>query len=156
MPLVKSPTLRIQKSIEALWTDDIRQKLISFWSERRFRFEDTSVVPLVARRGRILWNLISYDSTRLSAELSISSQQSSGIDLVLTVNTAFQQITEWNRAFWDLEMATCESFVLHGDRREAEWDEFMRGYWRAAIIWTLTLSLGGRRIPQKKKAKANA
>jgi hypothetical protein len=93
--------------------------------------------------------------TRLRADLRISSPQSDRIDLVLTVHTAFQHITEWNRAFWDLEMATCESVLLRGDQREAEWTEFMRAHRKAAIIWTLTCSLGGRRFPQKADAKTN-
>jgi hypothetical protein len=152
---VKSPTTQITKTIQAAWTEGSRQKLISFWSARRFRFSEASAASLIATRGHILWNLVSYDSTRLRAELSICSSEPDRIALMLTVHTAFQQITEWSRAFWDLEMETCESFLLCGDLRDVEWVEFMKAYRRAAIIWTLTLTLGGRRIP-KTRAKTNA
>lgn len=148
--IINSRIIQIKGLIEAPWTDENRQKLVYFWSERRFRFVDTSIVPLVARRGHILWNLISYDMMRLRADLSISSSKPSHIDLLLTVHTTFQQITECNRAFWDLEMATCESFLIRGDKRETEWVEFMRAHRKAAIIWTLTMGVGGQRIHQKK------
>lgn len=151
-----SQTLQIKKSIEAPWTEEVRQKLIAFWLKRRFYFSDTTSSPLVATRGHILWNLITYDMTRLRADLSIGSMQPGRIDLVMTVQTAFQQVTEWNRAFWHLEMATCESFVLCGDLREAEWIEFTRANRKANIIWTLTFALGGRKIPKKSDANRNA
>ena len=146
---MKSPTAQITKCIDAPWTDDTRQKLISFWSERRFRFADTSATSLVAQRGHILWNLISYDMTRLRAELRIRSPQSGRIELLMTVHTTFQQITEWNRAVLELEMTTCESFLLRDDMREAEWAEFMKAHRKAAWVWTFTGSLAGRRIKRK-------
>ena len=151
-----SQTLQIKKSIEAPWTEEMRQKLIAFWLKRHFHFSDTTSSPLVATRGHILWNLITFDMTRLRADLSVGSVQPGRIDLAMAVHTAFQQVTEWNRAFWDLEMATCESFVLHGDSREAEWIEFTRANRRANIIWTLTLALGGRKIPKKSGANRDA
>ncbi len=154
---MKSSTLKIRKSIAAPWTEETRQKLIVFWSERRFRFSDISATTtLTATRGNILWNLVSYDMTRLRADLSINATQPGAIDLTLVVHTTFQQITEWNRAFWDLEMATCESFLLRGDTREAEWIEFTRAHRRANIIWTFTLTLGGRKMPKQTNAKPNA
>jgi hypothetical protein len=100
--------------------------------------------------------MISYDMTRLRADLSIEPAQPARISLVLTVHTVFQQITQWNRAFWELEMATCESFLLHGDRRDAEWLQFMKAHRKAALVWTLTLGLGGQRIPQKTDENTNA
>jgi hypothetical protein len=149
---MKSPTTQITKTIEAAWTEDVRQKLISFWSARRFHFSDTAATWLIAKRGHILWNLISFDMTRLRADLSISPVRPDLISLTLTVHTAFQHITEWNRAYWDLEMATCESFLLRDDIRETEWVEFRKANRKAAILWTLTMSLGGRQMPTKPKA----
>ena len=94
--------------------------------------------------------------TRLRADLNIEPAQLDRISLVLTVHTVFQQITQWNRAFWELEMATCESFLLHDDRRDAEWVQFMKAHRKAALVWTLTLGLGGQRIPKKTDGNTNA
>lgn len=151
---MKSPTLQIRKSIAAPWTEETRRKLIAFWSGRHFRFSDASAERLAATRGNILWNLFSFDMTRVRADLRINSPQSHGIDLTLVEHTAFQQVTEWNRAFWDLEMATCESFLLRGDTRDAEWREFTKGNRKANIIWTLTLGLWGCKTPKEPKPKA--
>ena len=153
---MKSPTTQITKTIEAAWTEGTRQKLVSFWSERRFRFSDASAASLFAKRGHVLWNMVSYDMTRLRADLNIEPAQLDRISLVLTVHTVFQQITQWNRAFWELEMATCESFLLHDDRRDAEWVQFMKAHRKAALVWTLTLGLGGQRIPKKTDGNTNA
>lgn len=92
--------------------------------------------------------------TRLRADLNICAPKQDRIELILTVNTKFQMVAEWNRAVWDLEMATCESFLLNDDRRESEWLGFMQAYRRAAILWTLTGALCGRRMPSKFKNDA--
>ena len=150
------PTLQIRGSIAAPWTEETRQQLRAFWSARRFRFSDTPPGTLFATRGHLLWNLIAFDMARLPAELSISSTQSGHLDLAMVVHTAFQQITEWNRAFWELEMASCESFLLHGDKRDTEWLAFRKANRKATIIWTFTFTLGGRKMPKNKAAKPNA
>jgi hypothetical protein len=146
---VKCPIRQITKTIEAPWTEAVRRELISFWSARRFRFFGTSDASLSAKRGHILWNLVAYDMTRLRADLSIHPAAPDRISLVLTVHTVYQVITPCNQAFWELEMTTCESVLLRGDRRDAEWVQFMKASRKAAIVWTLTLGLGGRSEPFK-------
>jgi hypothetical protein len=91
--------------------------------------------------------------SRLRADLRIHPLQLDHVSIVLTIHTTFQQITQWNRMFWELEMATCESFILRGDLRETDWNKFLKGNRKAAITWALTLGLGGQRIPQKSDEK---
>jgi hypothetical protein len=147
---VKLPKLEISKTIGIAWNEATRQKLVSFWSTRRFQFEDNSEAMLRGKRGHILWNLVTFDMTKLPASLTTLPSQTIGISVLLCVNTTFQQITEWNRAFLDFELSTCESFLLRDDLRENEWAEFLKADRKAKIIWTATMGLGGQRLPSKK------
>jgi hypothetical protein len=140
--------IEITKTIEAPWTGSMRQKLIAFWSTRRFRFGEASDMSLSAERGHLAWNLISYDMTKLRAHLNIGPTESNRILVRLRVQTSFQQITEWNRAFWDLEMETCESYCLRGDLREADWQSFLKASRRAALLWTFTGGFMGQKVPK--------
>ena len=103
----------------------------------------------------MFWNLVSYDMSRLRADLRIQSPEPERIYLTLTVCTVFQQITEWNRAYWELELATCESFLQRGDLRETQWTEFRKANRRAALVWTFTMGLGGQRMPGKITEKSD-
>ena len=150
---MKFPIRQITKTIDVAWNQDTRQKLISFWAARRFHFHDALDASLSATRGHILWNLISFDMSRLRADLKICPLQSDRVSIVLTINTIFQQITQWNQMFWKLEMDTCESFLLRGDLRERDWNKFLKGNRNAAIAWALTVGLGGQRVPQKSDEK---
>jgi len=145
---VKSPTLQIGKTIDAPWSEATRQKLITFWATKRFRFLVQVNESLSATRGNFLWNLFAYDMSRVRADLNIRPSHSGRISLALTIYTAFQKVSEWNWAFWELEMATCKSFLLRGDLRELEWIQFRKGHRKAGLIWTFTLGIGGRRMPQ--------
>jgi hypothetical protein len=142
--------IEIRKNIAVPWNKETINKLMTFWSTRRFRFESPSETIVSGSRGHLLWNFLSFDSTKLRADLTINPTTDGSVLLAMSVRTTFQQITEWNRAVWELEMTTCESFLLHDDLRETEWQAFYKAYRMAAIIWALTFTLGGKRIPKKK------
>ena len=149
---MKLPKLEISKTIEVAWSETTRQKLIAYWSARRVCFEENSEKILRGSRGHILWNLITFDMTKLRASLAASPSQAGGVLVSLSVQTTFQQITQWNKAFLDFELSTCESFLLHDDLREKEWADFLKADRKAKLIWTATLGLGGQRLPSKKDA----
>ena len=145
--------MQISKTIHTPWNQANQQKLISFWKARRFHFHDVSDASLAAMRGSYFWNLISFDMSQLRADLKIHPLQTGQISVEMTVHTIFQQITQWNRKYWNLEMHTCESFLLHNDLCEEQWVNFLKGNHKAAIMWTLTLGLGGQRLPPKTGEK---
>lgn len=151
--IVNSPKLKIEKEIEAEWNEPTRQKLVEFWGKRRFSFSPSHEAHLSANRGSLIGNAISFDMSRLLTELRIEPVAPKKILLSMTVDTRLQSITEWNRAFWDLEMATCESFIKTGDLLENQWAEFSKGDRKASWTWVLTLTLGGRRKPKRSFEK---
>lgn len=129
------------------WDGEQRRRAIQFWMDRGFRFRQADSDPLVARRGSLWGNLTSYDMGKLAATLTIECKSPDAIECVMVVNTVFQDITEWNQAYWQLEMESFESWLLHGDKKEAEWSEFLNGSRRAAIEWTLSCGRFGRKMP---------
>lgn len=110
---------------------------------------ETATENLQGRRGSLWGNMTSFDMGKLRAQLTVSRTGSTEIECVLDVDTRYQDITEWNKAYWHLEMDTLESYLLRGDLREDEWQKFQRSSRAAAWQWTLSLTQRGRKMPPK-------
>lgn len=142
--------MQIRKSIQTPeWNEKVRQQVISFWQERRVVFAEPQSDTLKGKRGTIWGNLTSYDMSKLMCTLTVSRTNSTEIVCILDVNTFMQGITEWNKAYWQLELDTLESWLLQGDKREAEWQAFLRGVRKAAIQWTFSGGRSERKMPPK-------
>ena len=139
--------LEITKIINQQWTDNSVSKIKDYWSGRGFDFAEGGNTCLSAKRGCILWNLITYNMARLGTELTICQEESSRISVTMKVCTLWQIITEWNRKYFDLEMETCESFLRSGDLRKSEWASFTKGHRKANFLWTVTLGICGQSPP---------
>jgi hypothetical protein len=141
-----------EKMIELpYWGIAEREKVVSYWKEQRFAFTKVGDDLLTARRGNIFGNLFSFDSRKLMARLVITRPEPTSIWCVMEVNTAFQEIVEWNIVYWQLEMATLESWLLQGDRRTEHWELFMRAYREAALTWIKSGTRKGRSVPPELK-----
>jgi hypothetical protein len=66
------------------------------------------------------------------------------------IDGRYQDITEWNEAYWHLEMATLESYLLTDDMKKQEWLQFKRDSGAANWQWSLSLTKRGWKMPQKK------
>jgi hypothetical protein len=142
--------MRITKSISLPeWHDEVKQKVIDFWQERRVTFSETAGDTLRGRRGSLWGNLFSFDESRLAADLTISRTGEANIECVLNVDTRYQDIVEWSEAYWRLEMDTLETYLLRGDQREQEWQQFREDARAAAWKWVLSCTLLGRNMPRR-------
>jgi hypothetical protein len=94
--------------------------------------------------------MTSFDSSKLQATLSIVRNSPSEMYCVMIVDTSYQIITEWNEAYWRMEMDTLESWLLHHNKREAEWEEFNKQWRRAAVQWTRTVGRRGGKMPPQR------
>lgn len=133
------------------WDDLLKRKAIDFWSRRRVVFSETSASLLVGKRGSILGNLISFDMSKLISRITISVSPQDEVECALSVNTVFQQITDYNRAWWDLELETFESFLLRNDELEERWKAFGVKYNRASWAWALSLGRKGNKMPPEER-----
>ena len=129
----------------------MKRKAIAFWSRRRVVFSETSGKTLVGRRGNLFGNLTSFDMSKLIAKLTVTISEQNEVYCVLDVNTVLQQITEYNKAWWDLEMDTFESFLLHNDEQEEKWKKFGVHYKKAAWAWSFSYGVRGNKMPPEEK-----
>lgn len=141
--------LEISKTIPQEWTEESVAKVKAYWSGRGFEFSHDHNSTLSAKRGFILWNLITYNMARLATVLTICPGTSNQISVTMKVCTMWQIITEWNRKYFDLEMETCESFLLTGDLREIEWAAFTKEHRKANFLWSITLGICGHTLPAR-------
>ena len=126
--------MEFQKSIEIKeWDKETKRKVIDFWQERGVMFTETEGDILRGWRGSLWDNLTSFDMSRLLATVTVSKTSPTEIRCVLSVNTIMQIISQWNRAYWQLEMNTLESWLLSGDKKEVQWQEFLRSTYKAAF-----------------------
>jgi hypothetical protein len=133
------------------WDEFARHKVVDFWSRRRIKFSETSSHTLVGTRGSWLGNLISYDMSKLKSELMITVSPANELRCRLKINTLMQIITEYNKAWWNLEMESFESYLLETDEQEERWERFSANNKKAAIVWTLSSGMVGHKIPPEEK-----
>jgi hypothetical protein len=114
--------------------DELSSSVIRYWEQRRMRFTQRNGERLHARRGTLLGNLFAIDPGAVRAELSVELEEKDACSCILTIDPRFQEIVDWNRAYWELELETLESSLLTGDLREAEWVWLRRAnraaFWR--------------------------
>ena len=134
-----------------IWDEFTRFKMVDFWSRRRIEFSESSGNILKGKRGSLLGNITSFDMSKLMSELTITVSAENQVHCVLNVNTFMQIITDYNKAWWDLEMETFQSYLLQADEQDERWRRFRANDKKASIAWTLTSGLVGNRIPPEEK-----
>lgn len=97
-------------------------------------------------RGSWIGNFTSFDMRKLRGRITVSGDGSGRVGVELHINTLGQQVTEWNRAFWRLELVELCA-VTSGRAPIAEvWARYSQPRRRSAILWSLTGALFGRRL----------
>ena len=143
-------SLQVVKTFQVpVWDEQAKKKFINFWQGRGVTFNEVTEKHLKGRRGSLWGNMTSYDMSKLLADLTISQIAPHEISCQLDVDTRGQDITEWNEGYWRLEMDTLESYLLCGDQKEAEWQQFRKDSRAAAWQWSLSLTWLGRKMPRK-------
>ena len=111
--------MEFRKRIQIIaWEEETRQKIISFWQEHGVVFANTQGDILQGQRGSMWGNLTSFDMSKLMATLTVSRMDEAEIECVLEIDTYAQYITSGNKAYWQREMDTFESWLLRGDKKE--------------------------------------
>ena len=143
-------TFRVSKTIRLpQWDEQTKQKVIDFWQGRGIHFSDTRTDVLRGRRGSLWGNLTSFDMSKLVAHLTISASSPALLECVMEIDGRYQDLTDWNEAYWHLEMETLESYLLTGDQKGPEWRQFQRDSRAAAWQWSLSGTKLGRKLPPK-------
>lgn len=133
------------------WNETTKEKAIGYWTRRRIIFSETSGDTLIGKRGNLVGNLTSFDMSKLMAHLTIKNSSDNEVSCVLVVNTVMQSVTDYNKAWWDLEMDTFESYLLRNDEQEEKWRKFGAAHKKAAWNWSLTFGINGNKIEPEDK-----
>lgn len=145
-------SIKVEKRLQVpVWDEAQKKRVIDFWSRRRIIFSETADDTLIGTRGNWCGNLTSFDMSKLISKLTITFLKQNELYCVLHINTTFQVITEYNRAWWDLEMDTFESFLLRNDEQEQKWEKFNVAYKKAAWAWSFSRGIKGNKMPPEEK-----
>ncbi|HEY9787402.1 MAG TPA: hypothetical protein V6D17_18580 [Candidatus Obscuribacterales bacterium] len=135
------------------WDEETRSRTITFWTQRGMHFFETGTNVLRARRGRLLHNVYSFDNSKLKADLTLTVADLPIVDCVMHIDTSFQDWTDWNRAYFHLEMVTFETFLLRDDKQEKLWQCFKKDSNLATTRWFISAMFFGRRMSRAEWAK---
>lgn len=117
------------------YEDSTQQQIRSFWESRKIKFDNISENYYEGNRGNTWGNLTSFDMSNLITKLHITRDESNEISCEFDIKTFGQQITEWNKVFWQLELDTFESVLLKGDYQETEWSEYNISSSKKDSLW---------------------
>lgn len=130
-----------------------RFQLKKFWQERGFQFILTDDHMHLARRGAFYKTFFSTSPRHLETKLTATWTDDKQLEVVMEVNLAFQQVTEWHKAFLELEMITFESYIQYDDRKASLWREFEEDLKEADTKYTWTGGVFGKKMPEDKRRK---
>jgi hypothetical protein len=141
MPFIVARSFRMP-----VWNEETRSQVKDFWQTRRAHFTEESERMLKGYRSHLLCNLYAMDPAKIKASLVVTWMEPGTCDCLLTINTAFQIITEWNKAYFQLEMATFESFIAYGQLNGDLWRRFLKAHDVANIYWCASGGILGYRM----------
>lgn len=143
---VVAKTITINRAHECFFP-----QIRTYWGQENMTFVEAS--PLFrAHRGSLLFNGFAVDPAKVKSELTISCYEAS-FDCLLRVDTRLQDMTDWTKAFFHLEMNTFESFLLYHDRQDQLWSSFFREFDAAFVRWYMTFMFAGRRMTREQWSK---
>lgn len=129
-----------------------RNQYKRFWQERGFKFILTDEKLQLARRGSFFKTFFTMNPRYLETKLT-SNWTNNELECIMEVNLALQQVTEWHKAFLELEMITFESFMQDDDRKAFLWREFEADLKEADAKYTWSCGLLGKKMAADKKRK---
>ena len=124
------------------WNEGSRRKVVEYWADRNVRFMHVSENELVGTRGSLLGNMVSPQMQDVLTTMKVEVTESKECVCVLDIATTFQIITSWNRRYWQLELDTFESFLLRGERRQAEWASYSTRANKADCLTSIAIFVG--------------
>lgn len=130
---------------------DIKELALKYWESRNFKCQ-LKPHSLIGKRGSIYGNLTSYNMSKLICDLQVEFINDNFINVVFIVNGKFQDIVETN--LWDFKL---EQIFFQRGLNKLPMPDFLSDYLKyrkkSALIWTFSLMLKGRNIPQDLMGK---
>ena len=128
-------------------TPEVWEAAAAYWEARGYRCGLADDTRLVGRRGSWLGQLFGIDMRRLSCDLTVESDGGRGWSVRLLLEGKFQYLSGWSFDELALEQVLVRRAAL-GMAPTQHLEQFRDAAWRAAVIGSMTLTLGGRRVPK--------
>ena len=120
---------------------------VAYWESRGFRCGMADETHLVGRRGSWIGNLFGIDMRRLTCDLDVQRDAEGTWSIHMLLEGKFQYLSEWSFSELALEEILFRRAVL-GLPPTPHLEQYRVAARRAAVIGSLTLTLGGRRLPK--------
>jgi hypothetical protein len=131
------------------WDESVARAAATYLRSRGFKNADVSPGPTVTgTRGSWIGNFTSFDMTRLRARVRLAPRLPGVIAVELDVNTFGQQITDWNRAVWRLEIVELHRVLRGRDPLGDLWGRFHKDARAAARRWAVSFAIAGQRLSE--------
>lgn len=144
----------------AEWDGRVADACAVYLRERGFRGAEVLLskgYPVVSgKRGSWWGNFTSFDMRKLRATIVVYPTTFSRVGVDLDINTLGQDITEWNVAFWRLELIELHRVLNGWSRIDDVWERFSKERRTAAVEWSVTATLGGQRLTPAWDAEIRA
>ena len=130
-----------KKFVISEWDESAKQRLLSFWQDRKIKFLKIEENEFSGKRGSFLGNCFSFNMINLMTELTIVKDEQDVITCTLKIDTSMQIITDWNKEYWELEIKTFESVLVRNNFREHKWKEFNKRSKKSDLMLVLKIIL---------------
>jgi hypothetical protein len=118
--------------------DGALEKSCEYWKERGFKIVQSDDLTFSATRGRLKHNMYSFNMAKLKTTLYVTKTDKE-IVFEFDINTAFQQITESNANFWELELEECEHFLCTESLLPQKWNMHNKQAGKSNVLWVLSI-----------------
>jgi hypothetical protein len=126
-------------------TPDVWETAAAYWEGCGFRCGMADDQRLVGQRGSWIGNLFGIDMRRLRCDLDVQHEPDGRWSIQVAVDGAFQYLSEWSFSELALEQILFRRSVV-GLPPTPHLQQYRAAAQRAAVIGSVTLTLGGRRL----------
>ncbi len=124
-----------------------------YWQECGFKFILTDGNLHLARRGAFAKTFFSMNPRFLETKLTAVWLPANELECVMEINMFLQQVTEWHKAYLELEMIIFESYMLQDDKKTALWRQFEEDLRQADAQYMWTAGIFGKKMPESLRRK---
>ena len=114
------------------------EKSQEYWKLRGFKVVESDDFKFTAIRGKLINNVYSFNMSKLKTKLCVTKTEKE-IACELDINTSFQQITESNVKFWELELEEHDHFLCTKGLLPQKWEMYNKTAWKNNALWVLAI-----------------
>jgi len=111
----------IKKVIKGSWTEENKLKIVEYWESRGIVFTIIDDDILEGSRGKVLGHMFSFKPSDLKTEICIVEYSETEIVCEVTVKDCLQNMSEYCKQYFELEIDSCENMINNGKELVNEW-----------------------------------